>query len=197
MSGRTGRARGRARGFTLLEILAVIAILALLSSIVLPNLGAVRARNLRRGAKDLAAQLELARQRTVITGIPHRLLIDLEENAYRIEWTGTDETGDQEAAIVPGGAGAELDLSPPRIAEREYRPLPSRFGRLTRLADNLAFVGVEALGGWVKRGDFYIAFARDGTANHATIVLDDDSGHSVSLDVLPLADVIRIHDEPR
>ena len=194
MSRSAGRATLREQGFTLLEILAVIAILALLATFVLPNLGAVRAHSLMREAKGLAAQLELARQRTIVTGIPHRMLIDLEEGAYRIEWTGSD---DPQPEIVPGGTDAELDLSPPRVADREYRPLPSRFGKLVYLADGLAFVRVDTLGGGIQRGDSYIEFTQDGTADHATIVLDDETGQSISLDVLPLADVVRIHHEPR
>jgi prepilin-type N-terminal cleavage/methylation domain-containing protein len=197
MSRSAGRATLREQGFTLLEILAVIAILALLATFVLPNLGAVRARSLMREAKGLAALLELARQRTIVTGIPHRMLIDLEANAYRIEWTGTDEFDDLETESVPVGTEAVLDLSPPGNTEQEYRPLPSRFGRLDRLDDDISFVGVETRGGWVRKGNSYIAFAQDGTADHATIVLDDETGQSISLDVLPLADVVRIHHEPR
>ena len=38
-------------------------------------------------------------------------------------------------------------------------------------------------------------FARDGTTDFAAIVLDDESGGSLTLDVLPLADAVRIRDE--
>ena len=73
--------RGRA-GFTLIEMLAVVAILALLATFVAPSLDAVRQRRLRAEAMSLAAQLEFARQRTVMTGVPHRVLLDLEAGSY-------------------------------------------------------------------------------------------------------------------
>ena len=36
----------------------------------------------------MVAQLELARQRAIVTGIPHRVYIEIEDGAYRIEWLG-------------------------------------------------------------------------------------------------------------
>jgi hypothetical protein len=39
-----------------------------------------------------------------------------------------------------------------------------------------------------------IEFATDGTATYTALYLDDDSGRTLVLDVLPLADTIRISD---
>ena len=79
------RPRPGSAGFTLIEMLAVVAIFSLLVAIVAPNIGRLSGRTLQAAADDLAARLELARQRAVVTGVPHRLWIDLDQASYRLE----------------------------------------------------------------------------------------------------------------
>lgn len=188
-----------AAAFTLLELLAVVAIFALMTTFVLPNVGVVRDRALRNQAQQLAAQLELARQRAVVTGIPHRLLIDLEGAGYRMEWLrGGDDPAPApkpDAAPTYDVRGATpLPLAAPRTARLEYEPVPGRFGEFQYLEANLSFAGIVTPEGWIDRGDSYIAFDRDGTASYTEIFIDDESGRQVVLDVLPLADAVRIRD---
>ena len=61
----------------------MVAIFALMAGLIAPRVGALTARTLHQRAERIVAQLELARQRAVVTGIPHRLLIDLDEGGYR------------------------------------------------------------------------------------------------------------------
>jgi hypothetical protein len=179
-----------------------VAIFALLASFVAPNLGAVRSRALRSAAERVAAQLEFGRERAIVTGVPHRLLVDLDAAAYRLEWLVTEARALGEPEPPPFRAaalahGAPLDLEPPVKAGREYRPLTGPLGRFQRLDPDLAFSGVESDDGWVERGEAAVAFASDGSADFATLVIDDGAGKSVALEVLPLASAVRIHDEPR
>ena len=96
-------ARTTSRGFTLIEILAVVAILALVAAFVVPNMGGFRARALRAEAQQIAAQLELARQRAIVTGVPHRLWLELDQAEYRLEWLAEDpEDGERLAAAERG-----------------------------------------------------------------------------------------------
>ena len=73
-------------GFTLIEMIAVIAIIGMVFAIGIPRLTSSKLRGLRTEAESIATSLEFARQRAIMTGITHRLLIDLEEGGYRIEW---------------------------------------------------------------------------------------------------------------
>ena len=79
------------------------------------------------------------------------------------------------AARLPSAAGAD-------------GPLPSR------LEDDLAFAGLQTPEGWIQRGEVSIEFERDGTSSYTEIYLDDESGRTLVLDVLPLADAVRISD---
>ncbi len=189
----------RRAGFTLIEILAVVAILALTAAFVVPNLGAMRSRSLQQQGRKIAALCELARQRAIVTGIPHRLLIDLEDGAYRMEWlvTEAEASGEEERYEKPVydlRGSAPLPLAAPRAVERSFRPLPGSLGGFEYLEDELYFAGLETPEGWIERGESWVGFERDGTATPTAIVIDDDSGRSIALDVLPLADAVRIRD---
>jgi prepilin-type N-terminal cleavage/methylation domain-containing protein len=188
------RARRRA-AFTLIEMLAVVAILALVASFVAPSLDVVRQRRLRAAAMQLASQLEFARQRTVATGVPHRVLFDLENQLYRIEWLA-DDLAEDPAGLVPveydvsGGTPLPLEAPPERALQ--YRPIPGLFGRDQWLESDLSFAGLETPEGWLERGESFVSFDRDGTGSYTEIVLEDDSGETVALAVHPLEDAVQL-----
>ena len=193
------RHRCRAAAFTLIEMLAVVAIFALMAAFVMPNLGTLGSRTLYRQTERIGGQLELARQRTIVTGIPHRIWLDLDDASYRLEWLVSEadaggEPAPTAAATDPDGR-VPLSLAPPREAARHYRPLPGLIGRVRFLEPSLAIAGLETPQGWIERGEAFIEFDRDGTTVYSAIVLEDESGRSITLDVLPLADAVRIRDE--
>ena len=193
------RRRRRAGAFTLIEMLAVVAIFALMASFVIPNLGTLGSRALQSEAQRIAGQLELARQRTIVTGVPHRIWLDLDDASYRLEWLVSETDIDEEATpaaptLDPDGAPL-LSLAPSREAAGQYRPLPGQFGRDRFLKTGLFIAGLETPEGWIDGGEAFIAFDRDCTTFYTAIVLEDESGRSVTLDVLPLAEAVRIRDE--
>lgn len=73
-------------GFTLLELLVVLAVAGLLASIVLPRLIVPEVASARaEAARDLAAALVRARSAAVFRGREVALVIDLRERRYWIE----------------------------------------------------------------------------------------------------------------
>jgi prepilin-type N-terminal cleavage/methylation domain-containing protein len=188
----------KSRGFTLIEILAVVAILALVAAFVVPNLGGLRRRALRAEARQIAAQLELARQRAIVTGIPHRLWLELDEAEYRLEWLTEDPA---EAEVAAAEAEIDLDgntplsLAAPPVPVLEYRPIPGNFGNLQVVSDPFYFEAVETQQGRITSGQVSVEFARDGTADYTEIYLQTADGDHVALDVHPLDERVRIrHD---
>lgn len=197
MQAREAGERPRRSGFTLIEILAVIAIVALLATFVAPNLGALRERRLGNEAIRLAAEIEFARQRSVVTGVPHRVLFDLEDAGYRIEWLAAGAAPEEAVALGDldlNGASA-LPLAAPPRAEREFEPIPGRFGEFVWIDEPLYIAGLETAEGWIERGDQFLEFAEDGSASHTEIVIEDGSGRRIVLAVLPLDEVVRFVDE--
>ena len=87
---RTGRAAGRAlrgsRGVTLLELLIVLSIMAVLAAVVIPRFGdGVSTSALKGATREIAAGLRLARSEALATRKETRLLLDLEQRAFRVE----------------------------------------------------------------------------------------------------------------
>lgn len=184
MTGRTHRARG----FTLLEMMAVVLIIALVATLVIPGLGVVDSQTLDRAAHTLANDLEFARQRTVMTGVPHRLLLDLDRGSWHVEWLVT--TPAEVTRPVPG----VINLSPPPSGSARFESLPSEMGRSQRLPDGFLIEAVETSDQRIDSGDVSVAFSADGTAEATAIVLAHEGGTAVILDVLPLADAVQVRD---
>jgi len=196
-------ASGRRHGFTLIEVMAVIVVIGLTLGFVLPNMSATRSARLRDHARLVAGHLELARERAVVTGAPHRLMIDLEEGTYALDWwvnesralrhSGQDDAPVPNSAPVPSYYGnAPISLEPPRDEGLDYYPIPGRIGQLYHLGDDYYFEGVSTPEGFIDRGSVQIVFERDGTSDPAEIVLVDAWDNSVRLEVQPLLDIVRI-----
>jgi general secretion pathway protein H len=78
--------RTRSRGVTLLELLIVLSIMAVLAALVVPRFtGGVSGSELKGATREIAAGLRLARSEALATRKETRLLIDLEQRAFRVE----------------------------------------------------------------------------------------------------------------
>ena len=78
---RTSAANRLSRGFTLLELVIVLAILAMGSVLVIPNISGMSARTFTAQARDAHSLLNYARRTAVVTGQPAtaRFLPDLRD----------------------------------------------------------------------------------------------------------------------
>ena len=201
MEGPTTERHQASTGFTLIEMLAVVAILALVVGIALPNFGLRSRRAMQDEAKQLAANLEFARQRSVMTGVPHRLVIDVEDGSYWLEWLVSEarargEEDLEELPVYELGDLEQISMAPPRAAQRSYHALPGELGRASLLREVVRFDGIETDGGFLERGLVNLVFERDGTSEAVQILLSGEDGHSIGIQVRPFADTVRISHEP-
>jgi type II secretion system protein H len=194
-----GDGRSLRTGFSLIEVLAVLVIFALLAGVVLPNFGIRGARILDEESRRLASTLEFARQRAVMTGKPHRVVVDLDRRVYQIEAFGAPpdvEIAEAELAeTAPPPSEEDFNepaMSPPFREDLDYYPLLGTPGDIQRIDDEVAIEGVDYSAGTATEGVFQVVFERDGTADWASILLGNQTGRKVALHVDYLADSVGI-----
>jgi hypothetical protein len=169
----------------------------LLMSVTLPNFGALQSHKLRNAAEQIVERVDFGRQRAVMTGIPHRLAIDLDAGTYKLEWQGADagNAAPQPKPMLEPGGSPQISLAPPPATERSFQSLLGPLGRLEHLGRGVEFGWIETPGGEVDFGDAFIIFEGDGTSSYTMLVLNEPGGHELALEILPMADAVRIIDE--
>ena len=185
--------RRRAAGFTLLEILLVISLMALFAGVYLGGISAVLPFEIRSASRSLAGDLGYASQRAATAGDLHRWVIDLDAQVFRLEWLYRE----------PRNFGAELvthsdllDLAPP-IEVSEFRPVENRYGDWRRLEGAGVWIARVRVGDEeVEEGVVGIRFAPDGGADPAELFLEDDGGRRFAVRVLAFTSEVRIDELP-
>ncbi len=194
------------RGFTLIELMAVIAIFGLFLAFVAPNLSTLSGRYLAQQASRMQGALEYAREAAVVSARPHRFVLDLDLGSYQIvseelppELADPAPASGAPAADAASQAGAPeddaqgpLSLAPPVEPEVSLLPVSGPLGSQTLLLDEVFFAGVQTEEGWTETGSVEVEFGADGVAAPILIVLEHDSGLRAGLEVLPLLESVRI-----
>ncbi len=87
---RTGDGSARERGFTLIEIVVVLAILGLMTALILPRMSGTQSRtDLRVAAREIAAGLRSTRNLAMMRGHSEAFLVDTTHGAFRAGSTAT------------------------------------------------------------------------------------------------------------
>ncbi len=183
----------RNSAFTLIELLAVVLIFGLLAGVALPNFGVRSAKMLEDEAKQMAGNLEFVRQRAVMTGVPHRIVLDVEYDRYWIEWYVSEARARGEEEVIAEAPAGDLAvaMSPMRGGERAFRRLMGSLGNESYLRDEVFVEGVDTPQGFFKQGEVRLEFSGDGTTDPASIRLSDADGRRITLEVAPLLDTVR------
>lgn len=106
----------RERGFTLVEMLVVIAIISLISFSLISSMGAGRQAEATRAANQIAATMRFAFDKARTEGAYYRLEIDLDEGAFVLQRA-------EEAMYMPATTrdGKLAEPDPDKLREQEER----------------------------------------------------------------------------
>jgi type II secretion system protein H len=158
----------RSRGFTLVELLAVLVVLGIMLAIVIPTFGEITGANLRRSARHLTAVVRLLRGEAEANKTEYRLRFDAQNGQY---W-----------------AEVAARMSDHTV---EWRRLASAISAEGSLSGSTTFRNVVVSG---HPDDPTILFTPDGWVENAFIHLRDGSGKDYTLIVKPLTGATELRD---
>jgi type II secretion system protein H len=156
----------RTRGFTLLELLLVLAIIALAVGVLIPRLPDVAGVELRQSARRLAGAARYAADQAAVRKTTFRLAFDFKQRAYRIEF---------------------LDR------ENVWRPDPTTLGRPVRLPGDIRLAAVETRGGRQTEGDVFVEFYPKGYAERALVQVSRADNDAYTVEIRPFDPKPRVH----
>jgi len=194
-------------GFTLLELLLVLALLVMIAALVIPALQlTMKDQRLRKSGDLLRSQMGKARVRAMKTGRMHALWIEPGGDHYRIEpWITGDEAleGNQAAMQGVGGLAAanSSTLSDPNLMmTEETLPEGILFYNAETVQDNRAALalqqGASAAAGAAQSAPTAppILFYPDGTTSSARLAVTDGEGSFVVVAIRGLTGIAQVSD---
>ena len=174
-------------GFTLIELMVVVAIIALLSALVIPTISSYFKVSLGSASRAMAGTIKETYNSTVITGRVHRLVYDFKENNYWVEagsgtlLMDTKESRDRDSRKKRLGTTGKKEDSPftmDKTVTRKKISLPAG----ARFEDVITQQSPEP----ITEGLAYTHFFPHGLIEQTVIHLKDESNHQVSLVISPI-----------
>ena len=182
------------KGFTLIEVMIVLALIAILSSIAMPSLrGFAASTRLKSTAHAIRDMLNFARDMAITERAAYLVVFDLTANRY---WLASNETfnlGDPSTPVT-ASPSSPLPTQQPTIGQRnttlQQMPpsrtnailgIPQKLGynvSLARMITNHNFQTIE-----IDTGVDYIYFSPTGSSEDTVLYVQDQRGKAVSITV--------------
>ena len=183
-----------AKGFTLIEVMIVLALIAILSSIAMPSLrGFAASTRLKSTAHAIRDMLNFARDMAITERAAYLVVFDLTANRY---WLASNETFNLGALSTPVTASpsSSLPAQQPTTGQgttplQQTSPsrtnailgIPQRLGHnvsLVHMITNHNFQTIE-----IDTGVDYIYFSPTGSSEDTVLYIQDQRGKSMSITV--------------
>ncbi len=176
----------KSRGFSLIELMVVVAIIGLFTAVALPKLTSFFRVSLESATRDLASIIKETYNATMVTGKVHRLVFDLTKNEYWVESSPN--------AFLLNTSESREKIERRKRRDRHYEEAPSGFNLerlITRKKKSLPMgVSIEDIVTQqgdepVTTGTAYSHFFPYGITERTIVHLKDQSEHQFSLVIAP------------
>jgi type II secretion system protein H len=187
LSGRRfmGRASVGTLGFTLIELMVVVVLIAIMTAVIIPEMkGTYEDALLRSTGRELVGVLNLAYSQTITLSQRHRVRLDKAAGRYFVERAVRESepgSGFVPVRDVPGGEGkldTRISIQIRKQSEDARTSAPASSGSTNEWR---AGTGTES-----------ISFYPDGTAEAGEILLRDRDGFGLALRINPTTARVRI-----
>lgn len=202
------RKRSSARGFTLVEIGSVLALLVLLVGVAVPTMNSMTGVTARSSVGKLASNIRATRGSAALSGQTCRITFELEESSYFVECAdGVVRHAPAERSLSRGRRNDErtrrlLEEDESRLTESERLQrqllMRNRFASSPRIPQQTLDGGLEFVSVWTSHqaekytnGTAHLYFYPSGLGEHANIHLRRGE-EDFTIHVFPLAGRVRV-----
>lgn len=171
----TTSSRSKQSGFTLLEILIVLAIMAMVLSIGLPTIQRVTYQRINSTTRKFVGLIRTVRNDAILLNSMHRLAFDLEKKTY---WVETQN----EAKLLKTETEETKKKKKPKEAPPSNFSLAAKFSsEPIPMPGGVAIDGIlKEREGLVKNGRVYVHFFPSGFNEQAIVYLKRDGSDRIS-----------------
>ncbi len=181
-TSRENRPSGGQAGFTLIEVLVVLAIISLVLSLGLPAIARITSQQLNSTTRKFVGLIRTVRNDSILLNTVHRLVIDLEHKSWWVEGQRQFQLLEDTPQAPKKKKGSKKEEEPPSnftVAEK-YAKKP------VQLPAGVEFQGVlKEREGLIKSGVAYIHFFPNGFNDQAVLYLnregDTEGGYSLRI----------------
>lgn len=182
------------KGFTLIEVMIVLALIAILSSIAMPSLrGFAASTRLKSTARAIRDMLNFARDMAITERAAHLVVFDLTTNRY---WLASNETFNLADPSTPATASPSSSLpaqqptadqgmtvlqQPPPLRTNAILGIPQKPGHSVSLARMITNHNSQTL--QIDTGVDYIYFSPTGSSEDTVLYIQDQRGKAMSITV--------------
>lgn len=181
------------RGFTLIELVVVVAVVAVITGAVVTGVGSLRGASVQAEAGKIAVAVRYLYNLSVISGKNQRLVIDLDNQTY---WGEAQDSADPcDSFLLPGSDDEEEGSDGDVTRNAGFAASESQLLQRVTLDKGIRFAKVHTThqDQPQQKGQAYVYFFPSGTAENAVIQLEGDEDDFMTVEVFALQGNAKVH----
>ena len=184
-------------GFTLIEMLVVVAIIVLITMVAMPTVSSYFQVSLTTATRDMATIINEAYNSALASGQVHRLVYDLKENTYWVESGPADYLIDTKESKEKADRRKRFQSPNDKPPPPAFRMETTVTRKKIKLPTGVVFEDVvtQQSPDPITEGNAYTHFFPQGLTEQTIVHLTDSSQHHVSLVPTPLIGKTNLYDK--